>query len=114
MISAHGTLFLSKTAPLATRAADGTFSLTLHVVDSMGAFKKEPWCISYSGPEAERFWSEHRDKLTPGQPLQYQGDTIRVFTTARVPGITARALYLALAPRSATYYQPTQPEASTQ
>ena len=109
MIISNGIVFLAKkTAPLITRAADGTVTLTLAVVDDIGAPQREPWLLHYSGPAAERFWVDHRADLLPGQPLHYRGDRLRSFLTGRHSENHSRVLSLPLAPRaSAKQPQPT-------
>lgn len=99
MIIGTGIVFLAKkTAPLITRAADGTVTLTLAVVDDIGGPQREPWLLHYSGPGAERFWVDHRADLLPVQPLHYRGDTLRSFLTGRHIENHSRVLSLALAP----------------
>ena len=113
MITATGHLFLSKTAPLAARTADGTFVLTLSVVDAIGQHTREPWCIHWAGDEALAFWSAHRAALTPGCALHGRFDKLRVYYSARVPGIDANVISLELAPRANQVNQATQPTETT-
>lgn len=98
MIAASGTLFLSKTRPLATTAADGTFALTLLAFDRVWAHQVEPWRITYSGLDARRFWSAHEHDLLPGQPLSVELERVRVFATPRAPELQAQVHSIALAP----------------
>ena len=51
-----GTLFLSKTRPLAGPVDSGTFQLQLFAVDRIGAHQVEPWRLLWTGPEAQLFW----------------------------------------------------------
>lgn len=113
MIQATGLLFLSKSKPLAARAGDGVFVLTLSVVDAIGAHSREPWCIHWAGDEALAFWNAHRDALTPGCALHGRFDKLRVYYSARVPGIDANVISLELAPRAAHTHSQPQPETTT-
>lgn len=110
MITAAGHLFLSKTAPLAARAGDGTFVLTLSVVDAIGQHTREPWCIHWAGADALAFWTTHRSALQPGCALHGTYSKLRVYYNARVPGIDAQVLSLELAPRAQNTQQTNQPE----
>lgn len=82
---ARGRLFLSKTAPLATVAADGTFVLTMLAFDRIGAHQVEPWRITYSGLDAQHWWKCHQADLIAGTPLYVELDRIRTFSTPRGP-----------------------------
>lgn len=104
------TVFLSKAAPLAARAGDGTFVLTLSVVDAIGQHAREPWCIHWSGDEALAFWTTHRAALQPGCALHGTFTKLRVYYSASVPGIDATVISLALAPRAQNTQQTNQPE----
>lgn len=103
------TVFLSKAAPLAARAGDGTFVLTLSVFDDIGPHAREPWCIHWAGDDALAFWSAHRAALTPGRVLLGTFTKLRVYYNARVPGIDAHVIHLALAPRAQNTQQTNQP-----
>ena len=101
MITASGTLYLSKTSPLATRALDGTFALTLLAFDRLGVHQVEPWRITWSGPGAFRFWTTHgHHSLKPGQPIEVQLERIRTFTSGKwaTPESHAVATSIQLAP----------------
>lgn len=113
MMRAHGTVYLSKAKPLATHAADGTFALTLSVIDSMGAYKKEPWTLHYAGPAAQAFWDANQTELTPGQPLYVWANHIRVYASARVPGIDASVEQISVTPREHPAIPVTQTNATT-
>ena len=103
MMTASGMLFLSHTAPLATRAADGTFALMLLAFDRMGPHQVEPWRITYSGARAEQFWLRFKDQLKPGQPLTVRCEKLRNFTNGQRSGgpefvVQATSIELAPAP----------------
>lgn len=85
MMRAHGTLYLSKTAPLATVAADGTFALTLLAFDRLGSHQVEPWRITHSGLGARLWWQCYQDEIQPGTPLHVALERIRTFATPRGP-----------------------------
>lgn len=95
---AAGTLFLSKTRPLATTAADGSYALTLLAFDRAGAHQVEPWRITYSGQPARAFLQAHERDLQPGQPLDVELERVRVFSTPRGPEMHASVTRIALLP----------------
>lgn len=99
MMTAHGLLFLGKTRPLVTTAADGTFAVTLLAVDRLGPHQVEPWRITWSGPDAAQFWQERASAMQPGQPLAVELERIRTFTNGRnAPEFHAAVRALDLAP----------------
>lgn len=102
---AEGTLFCSKTAPLATAAADGTFALSLLAFDRMGPHQVEGWRITWFGPAAQAFWHAHGHQLRAGQPITVRAKHIRTLSETRTtraafatPEIHAHIDSLALAP----------------
>jgi hypothetical protein len=101
MMTAAGTLFMSHTKPLATRALDGTFALTLLAFDKIGPHQVEPWRITWSGPDAEAFWQDNAGQLVAGQPIHVSTNRLRTFTVAARncgPEFVASAVKLHLAP----------------
>ena len=81
--AARGLWFLSrKTSPKASRAADGTFALTLLVFDRQGPHTVEPWRVTWSGNDAFDFWSIHAHQLQPGVALYMVLDKLRCFSAA--------------------------------
>lgn len=113
-MQAHGTLYMSRTPPLATTAADGQFQLTLLLMDRMGPHRVEPWRVTWSGPEARAWWQAHEQALPPGQPLAIRATAIRSFVSGRTaPETHARVLSCALVPRPERADQTTdhQPQA---
>lgn len=98
MMQAHGTLCLSKTKPLATTAADGTFVLTLHGYDRQGAHLVESWRVVYSGTPAKDFWQQHKDRLVPGTPITLQAHRVCAQKAVNSPEFLAYATHIALAP----------------
>ena len=99
-MQATGTLYLSKTRPLATVAKDGTFTLTLLAYDRMGAHQVEAWRISYFGPQAQAFWAECADQLKPGQPITTTVGHMRSFSNGRfgTPETTGKVISIRLEP----------------
>lgn len=76
-----GTYFLSrKTKPQATRAKDGTFALTLLVIDRIGPAlgEVESYLLTWSGPTANAFWDMHAADLTPGAALALEYEKQRL------------------------------------
>lgn len=61
-----GTMYLAKAKPVADKAADGTFQLTLALVDNLGDGRKEGYRVRWKGPAAQAFWDTHRAELLPG------------------------------------------------
>ena len=99
-MQATGTLYMSKTRPLATVAKDGTFTLTLLAFDRMGAHTTEAWRISYFGLPAKAFWDQHADQLRPGQPITVTAGHLRSFSNGRfgTPETTAKIIEIRLEP----------------
>ena len=99
MMTAHGTLVLSKTAPLATTAADGTFVLTLHAYDRQGPHQVESWRVVYSSTTAKDFWQQCKAHLVPGCPITLQTHRLRATSGGRFGGgeFEAHATHIALA-----------------
>ena len=101
MMTAQGLVYLSNTKPLATKAADGTFALTLLAFDRMGPHQVEPWRITWFGAKAEAFWGQHAGQLKPGQPLHLRAEKLRNFSASgrgMSPEFVVTATSLELAP----------------
>lgn len=100
MMRAAGTLFLGKTAPLATHAADGAFVLTLLAFDRIGPHQVEPWRITWTGQDAEAFYTTQRANLKAGQPLTVDLQRLRTFALGRMgtSEITAIAARIGFSP----------------
>jgi len=82
MFKHSGPLYLSrKQKPVATRAADGTFALTLLAFDRYGPLQVESYQITWSGPKALAFWGLHGTELTPGAVLQVELVRLRLHIT---------------------------------
>lgn len=97
---AQGVLYMSRTQPLATRAANGRWQLTLLLMDRIAPLRVEPWFVSWAGPEAEAWWRDHEADLTPGTPLQVTACDIRAMArNGRAPQTHARLLACRLVPR---------------
>jgi hypothetical protein len=103
MMTADGTMFMSHTKPLVTRAADGTFALTLLVFDKIDPrhHQVEAWHITYSGPDAEAFWQDNASQLVAGQPIHVNANKLRIMTAATRnggPEVVANVVLMYLAP----------------
>lgn len=83
MMQAAGTLYLSGQAPVATRAADGTFVLTLLAIDQYSEDFETPWLLTWCGPEAEVFHTFNADYLTESQPINVRVSQVKTFCNAR-------------------------------
>lgn len=104
MMTASGVLYLAKTKPRATRAADGAFALTLLAFGRVETHAVEPWRVVWTGPAAQAFWTAYRDMLTPGQPIKVTAHKLRNFTThwrLAGPEIMAHATSIELSPMPA-------------
>lgn len=108
---AQGTVFMSRTRPVADTSADGKFSLVLLAMDRIDSHRVEPWRITWTGEEARAFWDAHATRLTPGAALQVDVERVRSFTQGRcAPEIHARAVAVSMLPRQ----QPHQPHQQAQ
>lgn len=114
MMRATGPLFMGRTEPLATTAANGVFALTLLAFDRMSPQRVESWRITFSGPAAQAFWQQHGPALRrPGQPLRVELERIMAFTSAREGAlINAHATSIELAPWA--HEAPPQPAQAAQ
>jgi hypothetical protein len=113
-IQAHGVLVLSRTMPLATTAADGTFVLTIHAFDRQGPQKVESWRVVYTGAGAKDFWQQAKMFLVPGTPISISAQRVRATNTGRFGGaeIEAHATHIVLTPRQASHFTHSTAEAS--
>ena len=102
---ASGRLFLAKTAPLATVAADGIFLLTLLAFDRLGAHQVEPWRITHSGLSAQLWWRCYQADLHAGTPVYVELKRIRTFAGARGPEFHASVTRISLEPLPSTRFE---------
>lgn len=99
------TMFVAKQRPVGTTAADGTFQLTLRLLDRVGSESRqvESWLVRWSGREAAAWWHRHAAQVVAGQPVDVVLCRPRVFYTGRgdfrAAELHATARRLALAPR---------------
>lgn len=96
-----GTVYLSRTPPLATTAACGVFQLELLVYDRLGNHHVEPWRVTWSGQSAQRFWDEYKCELTPGRALVVSLERARIHSLVCRPPrneMLANVLSCALVP----------------
>lgn len=100
---AQGTLYMSRTAPLATTAADGTFELTLLLMDRIAPLRVEPWRVTWAGHEARAWWQANQGALQAGRALSVQVTDVRAHQGGRwaAPETHARVLGCALLPQAA-------------
>ena len=104
-----GTLYMSRQRPTVAKDRNGAFQVELVLVDNMGRNphtgreEKEAYRIRWSGPEAEAFWSTHRDHLTSGAPLRVELERLRAHPGPNayppVPELRARAKRIEILPR---------------
>jgi len=99
------TMFVAKQRPVIAPAADGTFQLTLRLLDRLGSESRqvESWLVRWSGREAAAWWHRHAAQVVAGQPVDVVLSRPRVFYTGRgdfrTAELHATAKRLALAPR---------------
>ena len=75
-----GTVFLSRTPPLASHAACGAFQLQLLVYDRIGNHHTEAWRVLWTGQAAQRFWTEYQQALIPGAAMVIELERARLHT----------------------------------
>lgn len=75
-----GTLFMSRSHPLAQKNAKGEFMLTLCTVNRIAPKQTEAWRLVWTGPEAEAFYNDHKHGLTPGAVLHVEAQDVRTHT----------------------------------
>ncbi len=100
-MKAAGILFLGATRPLASTAADGSFQLTLLVMDRQGPHRVEPWRVTWTGDAARAWWGRHGAALAKGQPLALELMGLRTYINGRFGGAETHATVLSceLAPK---------------
>jgi hypothetical protein len=102
------TMFVGKQRPLCTKAADGTFQVTLRLLDRVGPESRsvESWLVRWAGSEAADWWLRNEHQVVPGQPLNVVLLRPRVFYTGhgdfRSAELHAAVKHLSLAPRRGT------------
>lgn len=94
-----GTLYLSKTRPQASTAADGTFQLQLFAFDRQGPHQVEPWRLVWTGEVAEAFLLRNGSELMPGTALSVQANRARAHIAGRAGAeIVAHVICCEIAP----------------
>lgn len=97
-----GNLFLGHTKPVADRNDAGDFQLTLLLIDNLGHLGKEAYRVRWTGPEANAFWSAHRDDLVPGAIVYVELTHLRAHvgtTRPPLPELRARVARATYCPR---------------
>ncbi|MDD0817182.1 hypothetical protein PSQ39_21285 [Curvibacter sp. HBC28] len=94
-------MFMPRARPEASTARDGTFQLTLRLLDRLGPGRTEAWLAHWAGPAAQTWWAQHQSELQPGTPVRVQLTCPRTHfdRLARSPEIHARVESLAIEPR---------------
>lgn len=94
-------MFVPKARPQVAVAADGTFQLTMRLLDRLGPGRTEAWLAHWTGPEAMAWWNQHQAELQPGTPMRVQLTCPRIHfdRNARCPEIHARLQHIEFAPR---------------
>ncbi|KQR55654.1 hypothetical protein [Acidovorax sp. Leaf160] len=99
-----GFLFLSKTKPEA-RTEGGEFLLTLRALDVLGAMSREPYVLTWRGPEAQAFWAAHQADLQPGAVIDVSLTHVRAAagtTRPILPVLEARVQRMVFCPKRPT------------
>lgn len=74
----QATLYLAKRQkPMATRAKDGAFCVTMRAFDRSQPHHTEPWFLIFPGDAAAEFWEQHGADLRPGDQLCVQAENLR-------------------------------------
>lgn len=97
-----GTMYLAKAKPIADKAADGTFQLTLALVDNQGENRKEGYRVRWEGPAAQAFWDAHRAELLPGAICRVELSHLRQHMGSAypfAPELRARVVSLEICPK---------------
>lgn len=98
-----GTLYLAKRKPETGRAEDGSFTLTLSLIDNLGDGRKEKYRARWSGPDAQSFWDQHQHDLQPGAILRAELSHVRIHsgtTFPPMPELRARIVTLQHCPKA--------------
>lgn len=107
-----GRFFVGRQAATTQVEQDGTFSLTLRVVDNQGLHANEPYLVRWRGPEAQAWWTEN-GPLGAGAALQLELLNPRAQLGLRVPEIHAQvSACRLLPPRAAAAQQQPAAQAS--
>lgn len=99
-----GTLFLGKRKPETGRAEDGSFTLTLSLIDNLGDSRKEQYRARWSGPDAQAFWDAHQHDLVAGAILRAELSHVHIHNGATYPALPelrARIVSLQYRPKTA-------------
>ncbi|MGJ7544607.1 hypothetical protein [Variovorax sp. LT1R16] len=105
-----GRFFVGRQAATPQVEQDGTFSLTLRVVDNQGLHANEPYLVRWRGAEAQAWWAAN-GPLRPGAALQLELLNPRAQLGLRVPEIHAQVSSCRLLPPRAA---PTQQHTAAQ
>lgn len=81
-----GTCHLAKARPLVATATDGTWSVSLRVLDRWGTHQTEGWLITYTGAQAQAWWDREGHTLEPGDTLRVVLHRARVHSVGRDRG----------------------------
>lgn len=100
-----GLFFVAKDRPgraaaSAAPAADGSFAVTLRVVDNQGPRRVEPYVVRWAGAEASAWWDAHAP-LKAGDALALELLNPRAFPGFNAPEIHAEVSCCRLMPRHA-------------
>jgi hypothetical protein len=97
-----GMFFLARQRPVADRAQDGAFRLTMRVKDNQGQFRVEPYLVTWTGEAAQAWWEAHQAALAPGRALRMELHNPRAAApsqaAAEIHALVARCELLPVAP----------------
>ena len=103
-MQSKGRVFLGNTKPQAGKASNGTFELTMRVLDRHGHLKTAAWLLIWSGPEAQAWYSQHADALVSGAVLEVTCSHIRGYVAGRIAEVHAHVQECRLIPKTVPHY----------
>lgn len=97
-LQATGTVFLTKQRPQTGVSDDGTYTVSLRVIDRVGVHERTPWILLFSGDAARAWWALEGHMAEAGDGLEVTLERIRLHEVARDRhGSTVDAMARALA-----------------
>jgi hypothetical protein len=95
-------------AVISGKTLSGDFQLSIRAKSNVGAHCKQAYTLTYTGLNAELFYSCHHTRLTKGQPLRAHWDTQQAINGT----ILAHAKAISLEPTSAQAKEQAQAHAT--
>lgn len=82
-LQATGTVFMTKQRPQTSVAEDGTYTVSLRVIDPVGTHERTPWVLLFSGDAARNWWAAEGHMAEAGDGLEVTLERIRLHEVAR-------------------------------